>query len=392
MDNMRPSWTVYGQLEGDIRDEEVLNNCFADVIDDTLACGPTLLNHLLNGLIEFDENTQIEGTDLEPLPYRDEGKNRKIDITVGDDSTIVGLESKRRDSLSAGQLQDELEKLEYNATDRDVLLIAVTEHLQRPALIDELPEEVRWTSWFRLAQQVYDTDSLDSKWDPTISRMKKLFREFGYEGFDGIDTDEFRVSVWELWKQVATETDSIETGQRWPYKNINRTKNTSQGWKPIDRDWMLLTFSGDNSGDHREPCYAILSNKRTQEIRVGVSIRPWKDKNLRDFMCENAESLADRVLEEGLEVIQFPLNWLVGRKNLPRGHKKAMTARYPSSHDELSDAFSDRQSMKTDGANRFLLAYSVDITNAVEESVECLTQLQYQFGTDDGPELRAFID
>lgn len=389
---MQPSWTVYGQLEGDIRDEEVFNNCFADLIDDSLACGPTLLNHLLDGLANFGGNAQIEGTDLDPLPYRDKGKNRKIDITVGDDSILVGFESKRRDNLSSKQLQDELEKLEYNATDRDVLLIAVTEHLQKPAIIDELPEEVRWTSWFRFAQQVYDSDSLDNGWKPTISRMKKMFREFGYEGFDGIDTNEFQVSVWELWKQVATQTNNIDTGERWPYKNIKEVKNTSQGWKPIDPDWMLLTFSDGNSGDHRETCYALLSNRRTQKIRVGLSLRPYQDAELREFICENAESLANRVLEKDLEVTQFPLNWLVGRKNLPKGHNKMRTAQHPSSRDELLTAFSDEQGMKNDGANRFVLGYSVEIANAVEESVEHLTQLQDEFGSNNGPELRALLN
>lgn len=96
---MQPNWTVYGQLGQEIRDEETFNNCFAELVDDSLALNTAFLNHLLGNEVTFENDVKVEGTDLEPLSYRDQGTNRKIDFTIGDSSKIVGFESKRRDSL-----------------------------------------------------------------------------------------------------------------------------------------------------------------------------------------------------------------------------------------------------------------------------------------------------
>jgi hypothetical protein len=388
---MQPNWTVYGQLDQDIRDEETFNNCFADLIDDSLALDAGFLNHLLGNEVTFEDDAKVEGTDLEPLSYRNEGTDRKIDFTIGDSSKIVGFESKRRDSLSKSQLEDELAKLEHNADGRDAILIAITEDIRKPSLIKELSVDIRWTSWFQISQFVFSGGGLGEEWQPTISRARKMFREFGYEGFDGIDTEEFRVSVWELWKQAATQIDGLDTGERWPYQTIKEPKGTSTGWKPIDPDWMLLTFSDGASGDPNETCYAMLSNKRSQELRVGLAIRPWQDEALQEFLCDNAEALADCIIEAELEVVQFPLNWLVGRKNLPKGTKKAVTAENPSSREELVSTFSDRAGMEGDGANRFVLGYPVELSNALEESVTSLEKLRDLFETNDGPAIEALL-
>lgn len=388
---MQPSWTVYGQLDHHIRDEETFNNCFADLVDDSLSLGAGFLNHLLGNEVTFEDDAKVEGTDLEPLSYRDEGTDRKIDFTIGDSSKIVGFESKRRDSLSRSQLKDELAKLEHNADGRDAILIAITEDTRKPSLIKDLSADIRWTSWFQISQFVFSEAGIGEEWQPTISRARKMFREFGYEGFDGIDMEEFRVSVWELWKQIATQIDNLDTGERWPYQTIKEPKGTSTGWKPIDPDWMLLTFSDGASGDPNEACYAMLSNKRSHELRVGLAIRPWKDEALQDFMCDNAETLADLVIEAELEVVQFPLNWLVGRKTLPKGTKKAVKADNPSSRDELVSAFSDRAGMEGDGANRFVIGYPVELSNALEESITSIEKLRELFETDDGPAIKALL-
>lgn len=388
---MQPSWTVYGQFDRDIRDEETFNNCFADLVSDSLTRNAAFLNHILDGIVAFQDDARIEGTDLEPLPYRDDGTDRKIDFTVGDGAQLVGFESKRRDSLSRSQLEDELAKVEFNADGRSAILVAITEDIRRPSLIDELPAEIRWTSWFRISRAVFNGDTLDETWHPTVSRAQTMFREFGYEGFDGIDTDEYRLSVWELWKQVATQVDDLGTGERWPHKTIKEPKGTATGWKPIDPDWMLLTFSDGQSGDPDSTCYAMLSNKRTQEIRVGLAICPWKDDALVDMLCANAEAFADRVIEEELAVVQFPLNWLVGRKNLPTGHRKAVTAGFPSTREELVAAFRDRSGMTDDGANRFFLGYSVQHSTALEDAIEHLARAKEIFGTADGPALDALL-
>lgn len=388
---MQPNWTVYGQLGQDIRDEETFNNCFAELVDDSLTLNTAFLNHLLGNEVTFENDAKVEGTDLEPLSYRDQGTNRKIDFTIGDSSKIVGFESKRRDSLKKSQLEDELAKLEYNAEGREAILIAITEDIRKPSLIKELSADIRWTSWFQISQFVFSEGGLNEEWQPTISRARKMFREFGYDGFDGIDTEEFRVSVWELWKQTATQIDGLDTGKRWPYQTIKEPRGTSAGWKPIDPDWMLLTFSDGASGDPNETCYAMLSNKSSQELRAGLAIRPWKDEALQEFLCENAEALADGVIKAELEVVQFPLNWLVGRKNLPKGTKKAVTADNPSSREELVSAFSDRAGMKGDGANRFVLGYPVELSNALEESVTTLEKLRDLFETNDEPTIRALL-
>lgn len=387
---MTPRWSVYTGVVDDIRDEEALNDCFADLVDDTLMRGPSFLNYLLDGLVEFHPSARIEGTDRETLPDV-EGSTIRIDLTVRDDSKIVGFESKRRDTLSKGQLRSELEKLEHNAGGRDTILVAITEDLNEPDIISTLPTQVRWTSWFHLAQQAFAADSLDDSWGPTTSRAQKMFREFGYNEFDGIDSDEFTVSVWELWKLIARQIESLDTGMRWPNKLLRVPRGTSKGWRPVDPDWMLLTF--DETG--RQPsktCYALESNKETQEVRVGLVIHPNGQEEVLEFLCENAEALADRVLAEELEVIQFPINWLVGRKNLPKGHGSARTAKFPSKRQELFEAFSDREGMENAGAKRFFLGYSVDSSGALESSVDNLSRLQAIFETEEGPKLSSFVE
>ena len=108
-------------------------------------------------------------------------------------------------------------------------------------------------------------------------------------------------------------------------------------------------------------------------------------------MCDHAETLAAQVKDEELEVIQFPINWLVGRKNLPEDHRKAVTAEYPSTKEELGDAFSDRRGMESDGANRFVLGYRLSSSDVLEESVDYINRLKGLFGGDHGPELQRLI-
>lgn len=383
-------WSVYSGVVDDTRDEETLNDCFADLIDDSLEQGPGFLNYLLDGLVEFESGAHIEGTDRETLPDMDETEIR-IDLTVGDETKIVGFESKRRDSLSKDQLESEVEKLEYNADGRDTILIAVTEHLNEPKTVAACSKQVRWTSWFRIAQRAFTADSLGENWGPTASRSQKMFREFGYNEFDGIDSEEFTATVWELWKQTATQMENLDTGMRWPNKLLKEPRGTSKGWKPIDPDWTLLTFN-EIARRPSKTCYVLISNKKTQDIWAGLAIHPNGQEQVQDFLCDNAEVLADRVLQEDLEVIQFPLNWLVGRKNLPEGHGKARTAKFPSDRDELIDAFRDRKAMKDDGANRFVLGYTVNPSNALDDAVTDLGRLQDVFETAEGPKLRALLE
>lgn len=389
---MNPRWTVYRAAVDDWRDEEMLNDCFADLIDDSLVRGPGFLNFLLDSLVVFEDGAKVIATDRDPLPYRSDGdKDRKIDFTVADGSKIVGFESKRQDSLKDGQLSEEREKLEYNADGRDVFLVAITEHLGEPGIISKMPDDVHWVSWYALAQRAFDGDALDDDWQPTVSRAQKMFREFGYDDFNGIEEDEFRVAIWELWKQIATQVDGLETGQRWPYNMLNEVAGGSKGWEPIDPDWMMLTY-GEVSGTRpSKTCYVVLSNKKKREVWVGLGVHPVSNEDVRDVLCNNAETLAGRVQDEELEVIQFPLSWLVGRKNLPEGHHKAVTEDYPSTRDELIAAFSDRRGMENDGANRFVLGYRLSSEDVLEESVEHLYRLQELFGGDDGPELRRLV-
>lgn len=93
-----------------------------------------------------------------------------------------------------------------------------------------------------------------------------------------------------------------------------------------------------------------------------------------------------------MEVIQFPFNWLVGRKNLPEGHEHARTAEFPSERDELIEAFSDRKGMKDNGANRFVLGYQINPSNALDDAVTIIARLQDIFETADGPKLSALIE
>lgn len=387
---MTPRWTVYSVIE-DVRDEETLNDCFADLLEDSLVQGPEFLNFVLDGLVQFEAQAELVATDRDPLPYRPNGTDRKIDFTVADSEKLVGFESKRRDSLKRTQLNDELEKLRFNADGRDTILVALTEDLRHPSLIHGVSDDIVWKSWFKVAQRTFAADRLDLSWQPTVSRAQKMFREFGYTEFDGIDTEEFQVGVWEFWKQLAIQADGLETGKRWPNNLLSEVANQSKGYRPIDPDWMLLTFGDEPGNTPKKTSYCILSNRKTCRIWVGVCLCPWGNETLTDYLCDHAEVLADRVVEAELDVIQFPLNWLVGRKNLPERHRKAVRESYPSTSEELRNAFSDRAGMENDGANRFVIAHEVDRSDALTEAVDILEGLQELFGDEREPSLDAFI-
>jgi hypothetical protein len=47
--------------------------------------------------------------------------------------------------------------------------------------------------------------------------------------------------------------------------------------------------------------------------------------------------------------------------------------------------------MKGDGANRFVLGYPVELSNALEESVTTLEKLRDLFETNDEPAIRALL-
>lgn len=391
---MRPRWTVYGEAIDDSRDEETLNDCFADLIDDTLILGPDFLNFLLDGLVEFGEEASIEGTDREPLDYRGAEIDRKIDLTVGDESFLAGIESKRRANLSEDQLLDELDKLRYNADGRDVKLIALTEDVEEPELIHRTPDEIQWMSWFSFAQRIFGPTPLDDSWQPTVSRARKMFREFGYTEFTGIDDDEFQVSVWELWKQLATQVDGLQPGMRWPHRLLKEPAGGGRGWKPIDPDWMLLTFGEIDGQKPSGTNYAILSNKASRELWFTVALDPWGDEALRDTIASNAEMLAERIIEADLELIQFPLNRLVGRKNLPEGHRKNVRAARPTTVEELTEAFSDRSAMRNDGANWFILGYPLEPTDIsiIEEATEAYSRLRELFDEHGEPNIETLLE
>jgi hypothetical protein len=192
---MNPRWTVYSEAIDDTWNEEKFNDCFADLVDDSLKSNPEFLNYLLDGTVEFGPEARVAGTQRDALPYRKEGPDRALDLAIEDGSTLVGFESKRGDILTEAQLRDELDKLEYNADERDVILVAVTEDWEEPEIVSEFPESVRWNSWHLISQRVFEADGLDLTWNPTVSRARKLFREVGHREIDSREAKELSARV-----------------------------------------------------------------------------------------------------------------------------------------------------------------------------------------------------
>jgi hypothetical protein len=192
---MNPRWTVYSEAIDDPWNEERFNDCFADLVADAVTRSPEFLNYLLDGTVEFGPEAGVAATQRDVLPHRKEGPDRALDLAIEDDSTLVGFESKRGDSLSEAQLRDEVDKLEYNADERDVILVAVTEDWEEPEIISEFPESVRWNSWHLIADRVFDADGLDVTWNPTISRAGKMFHAFGHREIDSREAQELSARV-----------------------------------------------------------------------------------------------------------------------------------------------------------------------------------------------------
>lgn len=161
-------------------DEEPLNQQFSGYLYYSLQVGPELVNSLHEDLdISFSKKAKIVAHQKSPLPrYTETGTNREIDWVIADENKIVGYESKYGASLSSDQLQDELEKLELNAEGRDVSLITVTTHIDRPSLIDQFENDsVYWASWSNISKHLYQIkdENIRSKQIPIVKMLQDLF-------------------------------------------------------------------------------------------------------------------------------------------------------------------------------------------------------------------------
>lgn len=192
---MEPHWTVYSEVVENVREEEPLNDCFAELIEESLTRDPAFVNHLLDGLVEFGDAANVEGTQRNPLPFRNQGTDRELDFTIGDASKLVGFESKRGGPLNRAQLQDELEKLEYNAGGRKTILVTVTEHWRQPEIVSTYSDQITWIGWRDIARQAFNDDELDETWNPTFARAQKLFNEFGIAWADGVEAEDWDARI-----------------------------------------------------------------------------------------------------------------------------------------------------------------------------------------------------
>ena len=160
--------------------ETDLNQQFAGYLHYSLQYGPELVNEIHSDRpISLSNEAQVVATQDSPLSqYTEGGIDREIDWVIGDEGTLVGYESKYKDSLCSDQLCDELAKLRVNADGQEVALFVLTMKTTPVPLLSQFEDEpVYWLSWFTVSRQLRQINEVDlpAEQRPILRMLCDLF-------------------------------------------------------------------------------------------------------------------------------------------------------------------------------------------------------------------------
>jgi len=149
--------------------EVPFNYQFGGLLGYSLEAGSDLIS-AIHPEVSMNEDTRLVALQSESeLQEEVDGVTYEIDIAFRDSETLLGIESKRLDSLSKGQLEGELRVLEKNSDGREVVLLAISEDTNEPGVVGEAAKStdhtVLWTSWHRIADDI-ERREFETKYEP----------------------------------------------------------------------------------------------------------------------------------------------------------------------------------------------------------------------------------
>lgn len=304
-------------------DEEALNRQFAGLLSYSLEIGPDLLNGIhRDEPITYTSEAELVADQESPLPkFTASGSDRELDWVVGDRDKLVGYESKYGDSLGETQLSDELDKLRLNADGRDVMLVAVTPHTTRPAVVDEFADEpVCWTSWTTVSRRLGRIEERDvpAEQRPILRMLNDLFEAedmHPFSGFDHRDKEQYRYFI----RDLRQELQGTELENRGEVHSWTTSDPDPPSYRRIVPKYLEVPFvrgSRDGGGTTKRASYLTVTvDTETHEVHAGIAFNVREVARHEEYVDANVDELVDYATEEDLELwasMNSPNQWKLG--------------------------------------------------------------------------------
>lgn len=300
--------------------EEPFNYQFGALLGYSLEAGPELVSKI-HKKTSVGENTELVALqDNTKLDDSIDGETFETDIVVQDQNSIIGIESKRLDTLKKHQLEGELKVLEQNAHGREVILIAITDDTTKPAVVTEVSgsteHTVLWTSWHRVAERMRSANTKD-KYKPIQKIMKDLFKDADYEiQFEGFPRPELDSQVYIKWQQqfknlmfdvdkiLQSKPLSLNRSSRSPnvpsYSHDSVSKLEHHYYQPAAVS-LFAAFT-HNEGRSlqtygRDSYTCLYGNYHDSDIGVFLNISPYEIDKHREILANNSEDIVALALE-----------------------------------------------------------------------------------------------
>jgi hypothetical protein len=297
--------------------EEPFNYQFGGLLGYSLEAGSDLVSSVHSD-ISMGENTELVALqDSSELDDTIDATTYEIDIAFEDESTILGIESKRSDYLKSGQLKKELEVLEQNSDGRDVVLLAVNEGTNRPRVVENVAEStehaVHWTSWHRIADRI-ESNELKEKYEPIRKIMVDMLEDadYGME-FEGLPEPELDSQVFIEWQQQFTnlilDVDKMLQSEKLSLNRRSRKPNIlSHSHRSIsileNKRWyqpspvsLFAAFTIDEKRglylNGRDSYACVYGNYHNDEVGVFLNLCPSAREDHKEVLREYSEEVAD---------------------------------------------------------------------------------------------------
>jgi hypothetical protein len=304
--------------------EKPFNYQFGGLLGYSLEAGPDLVSSVHSD-ISMGENTELVALqDSSELDDTIDGTTYEIDIAFMDESTILGIESKRPDYLKRGQLKRELEVLEKNSDGRDVVLLAVDEGTNRPSVVEDVAEStehtVLWDSWYRIADRI-KSDKFEKRYEPIRKIMVDMLEDADYGiQFEGLPEPELNSQVFIEWQQQFTnlildvdkmlQSEELSLNRSSHRGNILSYSHSSISVLEKNHHYqpalvsIFAPFTIDENralpGHGRESYACMYGNYHDNEVGVFLNLSPNEREDHKEILKEYSEEIADVAFENDM--------------------------------------------------------------------------------------------
>ena len=303
--------------------------------------GPTLFAKILGIPEEWtSKDLQIAfHTRIDPRAHR------IPDVVIRDVETTVIVEAKRGTTIDIKQLREEHADLNQYGNERQRLMV-VTGHESRPAALDELNlDNIEWVGWRDIAIRISNTDrsALSHSQRQLLDLLQSKLEEEGYMPFAGFSEEllEELPEIWELSNRYyahvarlyrALEGRLVEQGLQ--AKNVWRD-GISQDFNRFPAElryvsshlWVAYA-EPDTEITNKQHHYLFVAycieDGETPLVRVGYSISPKGHPEVRATLIENAEPIAEFLLETDRQLLYTDRNFHVDDRITDESEMKSL--------------------------------------------------------------------